>query len=119
MESEPRPAFDALVAALRAAGDRRRVQCAERRALFAEVTQKAAALQATQPPQAPQHDAGAQREEQRRQLREQHQEIMRKALAACRAGHLTVTQDRDAGCRIAGPQVAHRRRAGGVTRRWP
>ena len=84
-----RPEFDQLVAALRAAGDRRMAERAERRALFAEVTAKAEALRA---PQAPQHDAGAHQEERRRQLREQHQKIMQKALDACRAGHLTVMQ---------------------------
>jgi hypothetical protein len=90
MEPDPRPAFDRLVAELRAAGDRRMAQRAERRAsLLLDITQKAQALRAPQPSQ---RDAVVSPEEQRQQRRARHEDVMAKAVAACRAGHLTVAE---------------------------
>lgn len=103
MDPASRPEFNRLVAELRAAGDRRMSQRAERRAQFAQITQKALALQARQLLQAPQHDAGAHREEQRRQRRAQHEAIMTQAVQACREESM---QDR------GGAAAPARRRAG-------
>ena len=84
--SEPRPAFDQMLAMLRAAGDVRMAQRAERRVqpavakaqppaatlekMYAEIARKTAALQA--PPEAAEIPAVVSDEDRRAQLRAQH-----------------------------------------------
>ena len=99
-ETEPRPAFDRLLAELRAAGDARMAQRQQRRAqpAVAKAQPPAATLEAMKaatlkaPPEAAEIPAGDSAGDRRAQRRAQHAEVMQQAMEACRAGRLGVLE---------------------------